>query len=153
MANNDVVKKIVEIGRRIGLKPDEVEDMDKFIDAVYNYVMKRPTTESERTKSIGEMLLDVARGSKALEDPVRAYYIFRAIEEQRYKEGFEDGIKLSSSKEYREVKRRETQILSSILKIYEDNIIPLVSNMMQLFRETFSGQQTQQPNIKIKFKE
>jgi len=150
----DVVKKIVEIGRRIGLSPKDVEDMETFIDAVYEYIVNNPAPQPQ--KSDIDDLLELIRGSKALEDPIRAYLLLKTIEEKRYKDGFEDGLRVARSKEFEDVKRKQTEILNRFLELYEKNVIPVINDMFNFFK-MFQNPQAQaqgsQSGIKIKFKE
>jgi hypothetical protein len=150
----DVTKKIVEIGRRLGLSPSQIEDMETFIEAVYNYIMNAPQPQAR--KSDIEDLLALATGSKTLEDPVRAYLLLKTIEEMRYKDGFEDGLRVAKSKEYEAVKKKQVEIMNKFLELYEKHMIPAINTMLGMFQQFQNPQiqpQQQQSSIKIKFKE
>jgi len=152
--SKDITKKIVEIGRKLGLSPDEIGDMDKFIDAVYNYIMNAPVQQSKRSDI--ENLLALVAGSKTLEDPIRAYLLLKTIEETRYRDGFEDGVRVAKSKEYEAVKKRQIDIMNKFLDLYEKNVIPVINTMLNVFQQFQNPQvQPQQSSnsIKIKFKE
>ena len=156
--SKDITKKIVEIGRRLGLSPEEIEDMDKFIDAVYNYIMNAPAPAQQSKRSDTENLLALVTGSKTLEDPVRMYLLLKTLEETRYKHGFEDGVRVATSKGYESVKKRQVEIMSKFLDLYEKNVLPVVNSILKTFQQFYSpyspaGQQQQQSSIKIKFKE
>jgi len=147
----DVTKKIVEIGRRLGLKPGELEDMEKFIDAVYNYIVKQDQRQQDRDEK--NELLTIVAGSKTLEDPIRAYLLLRTLEERMYAKGFEDGIKMSKNVELEEVRKKQIEIMKKVLDVYEKSVLPYLNAITQMFQPSQSQIQQQQPNVKIKFKE
>lgn len=151
----DWKEKLIVIARKVGIPAEDLKDMRKVVEYIYDYITSLEEKDTGGGTSNIMDILEIVRGSKALEDPTRAYLLLKSIEEKRYKEGFEDGIKVATSKEYSKVRERESKIIESVLKLYEENIIPVLNNMMATFRAMFPNPQTQQPSssIKIKFKE
>jgi len=145
MAKDDIADLVVRIAREIGINPDEVDDLQTFLNRIYEYIVSTknlPKTEKELSE-----LLELARESKMLNEPLVNYLILKRLEESKYKEGFEHGLMISKTDEKKRVEEKYIEILEKFLTMFEKFFIPNMMNMMKAFQPFSRGTTTNTPPI------
>jgi len=136
MSKDDIADLVVRIAREIGINPDEIDDLPTFLNRIYEYIVSTknlPKTEKELSE-----LLELARESKMLNEPLVNYLILKRLEESKYREGLEHGLMISKTDEKKRVEEKYIEILEKFLNVFEKFFIPNMMNMMKMLHTPFS---------------
>jgi len=136
MAKDDVAGLVIKIANEIGIKPDEIDDLPTFLSKVYEFIVSNKTLP--KVKEELSELLELARESKMLNEPLVNYLILKRLEETKYKEGLEHGMMLSKTDEKKRVEEKYIEILEKFLTLFEKFFIPNMMNMMKMLHTPFS---------------
>ena len=147
--SDEIAQLAEKIARKLNFPIEKLNDLPAFLKAVDDYV-------SERVKepSLVDVLEKIGFGSKILEEPARFYLLLKYLEEIKYKQGFEDGVKVASKsmsdEETKELRKLQIEMLKNVLDLYQNNITPLLQFMLSAFSNMFKPQQQQQTEIEFK---
>lgn len=148
--SDEIAQLAEKIARKLNFPVEKLNDLPAFLKAVDDYI------SSERVKepSLVDVLEKVGFGSKILEEPARFYLLLKYLEEIKYKQGFEDGVKVASKsmsdEETKELRKLQIEMLKNVLDLYQNNITPLLQFMMSAFSNMFKQPQQQQTKIEFK---
>lgn len=88
---------------------------------------------SENLNPIVDKMIDEL-SETSFEECCRFFILVRLIEEIRYKQGFEDGLKFAKiySEDLKELRRFQLEFLNDVFRIYQSNIASILQELMRV---------------------